>query len=192
MSVDMSVLESLGINLYSNAAAVISELVANSWDADANRVTIDWKHDNQLVIISDDGCGMTPTQVNERFLTTGYQKRVVEGCSSAKFNRPYMGRKGIGKLSIFSIANTANIYSVTTTIANGEEIIASEAGLKIEVSDLRTKIRQKEPYYPDQVDVPEEYRGRGTTIVLSNLKTKRADLTGVHSRGLGATRRAGG
>jgi HSP90 family molecular chaperone len=38
MTVDLSVLESLGINLYSNAAAVLSELVANAYDADATLV----------------------------------------------------------------------------------------------------------------------------------------------------------
>jgi Histidine kinase-, DNA gyrase B-, and HSP90-like ATPase len=177
MTVDMSVLESLGINLYSNAAAVISELVANAWDADANRVSIEWKNNNQMVIIADDGCGMTPLEVNQRFLTAGYQKRAVEGNTSKKFHRLYMGRKGIGKLSIFSIANTASVYSVTTKIVDGQELIATEAGLKIEVQDLRAKIREKKPYHPEPLPIPDEYRRRGTTIVLTNLKTERADLT---------------
>jgi hypothetical protein len=44
MTVDLSVVESLGINLYSNAAAVLTELVANAYDADAGTVTIDWKN----------------------------------------------------------------------------------------------------------------------------------------------------
>ena len=43
MTVDLSVLEALGINLYSNAAAVLSELVANAYDADSTCVTITWK-----------------------------------------------------------------------------------------------------------------------------------------------------
>ena len=38
MSLDMRVLQHLGIRLYSNVAAVISELVANSWDAEATEV----------------------------------------------------------------------------------------------------------------------------------------------------------
>ena len=42
MTVDLSVLDSLGINLYSNAAAVLSELVANAYDADATQVEITW------------------------------------------------------------------------------------------------------------------------------------------------------
>lgn len=177
MTVDMSVLESLGINLYSNAAAVISEMVANAWDADANQVAIEWRTSSGKVIIADDGTGMTPKQINERFLVAGYQKRIKEGKFSKKFARPFMGRKGIGKLSVFSIANTAYIYSVTTAGEGENETLASEAGLKIEVEDLRERILERKPYHPVSVTIPDEYRQRGTTIVLTNLKTQRADLT---------------
>ena len=38
MTVDLNVIEHLGINLYSNIAAVLSEAVANAWDADAEHV----------------------------------------------------------------------------------------------------------------------------------------------------------
>jgi hypothetical protein len=37
MTVDLNVLDHLGINLYSNIAAVLTEAVANAWDADASR-----------------------------------------------------------------------------------------------------------------------------------------------------------
>ena len=40
MTVDLNVLEHLGINLYSNIAAVLTEAVANAWDADASQVAI--------------------------------------------------------------------------------------------------------------------------------------------------------
>ena len=40
MSLSLNVLNHLGINLYSNVPAVLSEIVANSWDADAENVTI--------------------------------------------------------------------------------------------------------------------------------------------------------
>ena len=41
MSIDFNVLNHLGINLYSNIPAVLSEVVANSYDADATEVNID-------------------------------------------------------------------------------------------------------------------------------------------------------
>ena len=69
MTVDLSVLDSLGINLYSNAAAVLSELVANAYDADATKVDITWEQ-GERVTVGDDGCGMT-VGGNERTLPEG-------------------------------------------------------------------------------------------------------------------------
>ena len=40
MTVDLNVLDHLAINLYSNIAAVLTEAVANAWDADAETVDI--------------------------------------------------------------------------------------------------------------------------------------------------------
>lgn len=104
LTVDIATVDSLGRNLYSNAAAVLSEFVANAWDADATRVEIQFDPNNSISIL-DNGCGMTDGELNSRFLTVGYRKRVVEGMASPRFKRPYMGRKGIGKLSAFSLAD---------------------------------------------------------------------------------------
>ena len=38
MTINLNVLNHLGINLYSNVPAVLSEVVANAWDADATNV----------------------------------------------------------------------------------------------------------------------------------------------------------
>src|SRR3954465_12046878 len=86
MTVDLSVLDSLGINLYSNAAAVLSELVANAYDADATKVDITWDQ-GQGVTVTDDGCGMTVGEMNDRFLKVGYRKRDEsnEGNQSPRF-----------------------------------------------------------------------------------------------------------
>ncbi|WP_181440300.1 ATP-binding protein [Curtobacterium sp. MCLR17_042] len=57
MTISLNVLNHLGINLYSNVPAVLSEVVANAWDADATRVDIDVA--GGTVTITDDGHGMT-------------------------------------------------------------------------------------------------------------------------------------
>ena len=46
MSIDFNVLNHLGINLYTNIPAVLSEVVANSYDADATNVDI-IMHENE-------------------------------------------------------------------------------------------------------------------------------------------------
>lgn len=171
MSVDLAIIESLGINLYSNAAAVLSELVANAYDADATTVRIAWKRDEDqnVVEVVDNGSGMNLDDINNKFLRTGYKKRQAEGNTSQFWQRPFMGRKGIGKLSVFSIARNVRVYSTK----NGE----SSLGLRIEIEKLEKRITAKKDYHPDPIEVPEEYRSKGTVIVLSNLKRKRADLT---------------
>lgn len=171
MSVDLAIIESLGINLYSNAAAVLSELVANAYDADATVVKITRKtDDNQDVIeVVDNGCGMDVNDINEKFLVTGYKKRQVEGKISNLWKRPFMGRKGIGKLSVFSIAQHVQVYSTKTG--------ANSVGLEIRIEKLEERITAKKPYHPDPIEIPDEYRSEGTTIVLRSLKRKRADLT---------------
>ena len=139
MTVDLSVLESLGINLYSNAAAVLSELVANAYDADSTLVTIDWKQGDERVVVKDDGVGMTVADLNDRFLKVGYKKRLKEGFESEKFSRPFMGRKGIGKLSVFSIAKVVSVYS---TPEGGPSIFTSVALHHYHIFQLEARLQR--------------------------------------------------
>ncbi|MHB8510247.1 MAG: BbrUII/HgiDII family restriction enzyme [Candidatus Dormibacteria bacterium] len=174
MTVDLSVLESLGINLYSNAAAVLTELVANSYDADATRVKIDWKQQGERIVVSDNGKGMSRAELNDRFLKVGYKKRQAEGGNSARWGRPYMGRKGIGKLSVFSVSKNVSVFSSTKDGASN--------GLCIKVADLEAAINAGGTYYPAAIDVPPAFAVQGTFIVLDDLKSKRANLTAAALR----------
>ncbi len=62
MNVDLNVLNHLGINLYTKIPAVLSEAVANAYDADATEVKINICSD--CVTISDNGNGMSNSEVN--------------------------------------------------------------------------------------------------------------------------------
>ena len=169
MKISMSVLEALGINLYSNAAAVVSEIVANAWDADANLVSIDWNAgpEHAFVEITDDGSGMTRDDLKEKFLTVGYSKRTIEGGISSSYERPFMGRKGIGKLSVFSIADTVEVHSAR----NGER-----NAFRIEVDELKKRIEKEKPYNPEVIPVSPDLGDHGTLIRLTNLRRRRIDV----------------
>lgn len=100
LTISLNVLEHLGINLYSNVPSVLSEIVANAWDADADVVTINWHREDEKIEIQDTGSGMSPEDINKRFLTVGYRRRDDQPGDTLKGRKP-MGRKGIGKLSLF-------------------------------------------------------------------------------------------
>lgn len=176
MSLSLNVLNHLGINLYSNIPAVLSEIVANSWDADAENVRITIG-DNEIIIL-DDGCGMDEKDINQKFLFVGYQKR-EQSTKSEKFQRKYMGRKGIGKLSMFSIANEVEVYS-KKKISDRYEMNA----LKMSIADITAKIKSNKDdgtasnYYPTVLEYnATEITETGTKIVLKNLKKLTSTLT---------------
>lgn len=162
MTLSLNVLRHLGFGLYSNIAAVLSEVVANSWDADAQHVRICIDADGGEVIIEDDGHGMTIEDANQKYLVVGYERRKTESRTPG-LNRPVMGRKGIGKLSLFSIARTVEVHS----IRNGEK-----HGFIMDSDVIEEKIKhgKEAQYYPDDVESGAVDLHRGTRIVLRNMK----------------------
>ena len=164
MTLSLNLLNHLGINLYSNVPAVLSETVANAWDADAESVDIVIDKREGTIVITDDGHGMDLSDINGKYLTVGYRRRDSgnQGATSPKLKRPVMGRKGIGKLSLFSIARDIRIY----TIKNG-----TKSSFRMLLSEIEEKITRQESIYRPSVlrDFPDDLR-TGTRIVLSDLK----------------------
>jgi HSP90 family molecular chaperone len=117
LTLDMNVLNHPGIGLYSSAPAVLNELVANAWDAEATEVHIDLEAENKRIIMRDNGHGMNLNAVQSKFLPVGYARREKEGTDkSPTLHRPVMGRKGIGKLSMFTLANRYGKFPHEITI----------------------------------------------------------------------------
>ena len=73
LTLSLSVLKELGINLYSNVSAVIAETIANAWDADAENVSIKLDKDSGTIIITDDGHGMGMTSIGLTWMPCGHK-----------------------------------------------------------------------------------------------------------------------
>ena len=167
MTVDLNVLDHLGINLYSNIAAVLTEAVANAWDADAEKVEIKVDSKAEWIEIYDDGVGMTVDDMNDKYLRVGYRRR-EEDTEHGKFTakgRQVMGRKGLGKLSLFSIAKVIDVQSAKEGVAHG---------LRMSVDGIHESVQKKEPFYrPDSLPEEEITVTKGTKIVLREIKRQR-------------------
>ena len=168
LALDLNVLEHLGINLYSNVPAVLSEIVANAWDADASEVRVTWKKEAGTITIQDDGMGMTPDDLQNRFLTVGYRRRDEQPGTTPKGRRP-MGRKGIGKLSLFSIAKIVRIETTKDGL---------KGAFRMNLDDIRKNIREGgEPgksgtYEPEMLSTDGIDFPKGTRITLSELQRR--------------------
>lgn len=171
LTISLNVLEHLGINLYSNVPSVLSEIVANAWDADATEVRVDWDRQNGRIVIKDDGVGMTPNEVNARFLTVGYRRRDGQPGLTGR-NRHPMGRKGIGKLSLFSIADRVQIE----TVKQGKQ----PSAFRMCLSDIREKINEGGGtglYHPELVVDADIDFPHGTRITLTELHKRQTIRT---------------
>lgn len=170
LDIDLNVLNHLGLNLYSNVPAVLAELIANSWDADATQVDIEIRRDSTgadgaSIVITDDGCGMDDTDVRQKYLKVGYQRRQGPSSDRTPGGRPVMGRKGIGKLSIFSIAGNARVFTRKET--------APLIGIEMDVMEIQRAIDEDGKYHPDRVDAEGKVLGAsGTVIELRKLKKR--------------------
>lgn len=109
-NISLSVLNHLGRNLYRSFVTVLGEAVSNSWDADAKNVWIDIDKEGGKFVIKDDGEGMSSDDFQNKFLKIGYSKRKGGERKSPK-GRPYIGRKGIGKLALLSCADKITVIS---------------------------------------------------------------------------------
>jgi Histidine kinase-, DNA gyrase B-, and HSP90-like ATPase len=164
LTTTLDVLDELGIKMYTNSAAVLSEIIANAWDADARvvDVAVMGKGAARTLSIEDDGVGMSEVDINARFLTVGYQRRDVKGGGVTPSGRKVMGRKGIGKLSSFSIADVIEVHTVKGR---------SRLAFRLDIAKLRARAKAKATYEPDEIPCARDLK-KGTRIVLSRLKPK--------------------
>jgi uncharacterized protein (TIGR02391 family) len=167
MTFTPNTIEHLGVRLYSTLPPVVSELVANAYDADASLVQVvldDSDETCKTITVIDDGHGMTFAEINSKFLRIGRNRRNSEGSQVSVGGRPVIGKKGLGKLSFFGIANEIIVKTVKEGLRN-EFILRWQDIINIDedhdLSNYNPEIRV--------CDQPTD-ENHGTTIALHGIK----------------------
>jgi hypothetical protein len=166
--ISLSVLNHLGRNLYRSFATVLGEAISNAWDADAANVYIYIDSEESRLIIKDDGLGMDDNDFQNKLLRIGYSKR-KKGIASSK-KRPFIGRKGIGKLALLSCAERITIISKK----QGEDYIGGtidNSGLdKAITDDLTPREYSLEDWSLAVFGKHINNHQQGTIILFENIK----------------------
>jgi len=167
LTIDLNTLNHLGIGLYSNIPAVVSEVVANSWDADATDVNIKIDKVKGTIEVIDNGVGMNKDDINDRYLKVGYPRRQSQP-TVTNLGRHVMGRKGIGKLSLFSIADVIEVRSIKL---DGSGKVESKNGFIMDANSIQKVIKTgKGPYKPTPLTQSQIGIKKGTKIILKSLR----------------------
>ena len=164
MRFDPQTIKHLGLRMYSTLPPALSELISNSYDADAENVQIILKEEHERPVeieVVDDGCGLSFDEINEKFLVIGRNRREKGDEPSPRFRRLPTGKKGLGKLALFGLAKVITITTVKDSQLNQFEL------------NWDVLMDSRDNYNPKVIkhDEPTEERN-GTKISLKDLKRK--------------------
>lgn len=176
----------LGVKMYAGRPVpAIAELISNAWDADAKRVDVTlpldepWSAAEQshVIVVADDGNGMTWDMVRDAYLDVGRDRRLADNTDRSPGGRLLQGRKGVGKLAGFGIADIVEIQTVHEA---PDPSIKKKALIWFRLS-LATLRRERNDaavdlIYAGPIDTapPGARRKKGTTVTLRQLHERRA------------------
>ncbi len=118
MSFDPMTIEHFGLRLYSHLPPVLNELVSNAYDADSSSVEVSVPTgaitEASEVVVRDFGHGMDANDLRTEYLVIARPRRGPHSANvfSKSGKRKVTGRKGLGKLSVFGVADEMELRSV--------------------------------------------------------------------------------
>ena len=169
---EIGTIDHLGVKLYSTIPPMIAELISNAWDADAHNVYLYFNDGtSKSIVVKDDGSGMDFDELNEKFLKIGRNRRIATRSDQTPGNRFVLGKKGLGKLSMFGIGKKITI----STIKNGKK---NSFQMDYDAIKACSQHKTYEPVLLDyEIDTEEV---SGTEIKIENLARQSGfDLQGI-------------
>lgn len=164
-SVDAGVIDRLGTELVARQETAVSELVKNSYDADAVKVTLKFEDSDSIggtLFIDDDGLGMTKNQLINGFMRISSTDKLRNPLSE-RYKRKRAGQKGIGR---FAVQRLGEKLTITTQTLNDDFALVltidwnKYQGDK-DLSNITNKI----------ISVPKR-KEEGTTLKIEGLKDR--------------------
>ena len=189
MRISRLTIDKLGIQMYDRVSAVLAELIANAYDADAENVRITLPFGQYLarqrqgqledqgfeIVVEDDGCGMTADEVNEYYLNVGYNRRASRNEVTPEYGRRVMGRKGIGKLAPFGICHEVEVITAGGNLTpEGYRV----ANLVLDLPNMLDEQHDEDgnplPYHPQPGQLDGTYEQKsGTKLIMRRFGRKR-------------------
>ena len=161
LTFDINTINHLGVKLYSTIPPMLAELVANAWDADSHNVWISLSDQNKEITVTDDGSGMSFDDLNDKFLKVGRNRRIELNEDKTAGGRPVLGKKGLGKLSMFGIGKDITV----TSICNQKV-----TSFRMNYDEIKNK---GDSYRPVMLKTEENTdRPSGTSIVIGRIRRK--------------------
>ncbi len=160
---DPKTIKHLGVQMYQTLPPVLAELISNSYDANASWVKIKFTDidGRKQIVVVDNGDGMSFSEIRDNFLVIGKNRREDE-LKESRNKRKVTGRKGLGKLAVFGIANLMQVQTIKEGLLNAFNM------------DLDVILNAGTGTYQPEIineDIPTD-KHSGTLITLRDIKRR--------------------
>ena len=165
----------IGRDLITNDFVAVFELVKNSFDADARSVQI--LFDDDRIVITDDGKGMSEADILGKWLFVAYSAKRV-GTEDADYRdgisqrgRAYAGAKGVGRFSCDRLGSRLQLSSRS----NGGSVQILDVDWTRYEQDAEEEFGHIEVYLYQALEFPDPETqpgsGHGTVLTISDLRS---------------------
>jgi hypothetical protein len=164
-SVDAGVIDKLGRELVGRKETAVSELVKNSYDADAKKVDlifIESDLEGGTLEITDDGSGMSRKELIDGFMKISSTDK-VHNPTSPKYKRERAGRKGIGRFAVQRLGKRLTIISQKES---------SNVAIKVEIDWNKYHGDQDLLTISNKIEEVSKKQESGTTLLIHELRDK--------------------
>jgi len=182
---DVSTFRLLGRELITDRITALFELVKNSYDANSDNVTVEFinvgnKSEESKIIISDDGLGMSYTDIKNKWMVIGTNSKRNSRLSPAPYYRAMVGKKGVGRFAVDKLGSTMTLRtkqkdssSITVLQTDWKEYEKLSEQLDLfDSSDEKNDKKRK--FFTDIVNKTwievENTERQGTTIEITSIR----------------------
>lgn len=169
-SIDAGIINRLGKELVGRQETALSELVKNSYDADASTVDIYFdrcEDEGGTLIIKDNGIGMNREQLINGFMRLSSSDK-IHNPKSQKYNRTRAGRKGIGRFATQRLGE--ELIVVTQTLD-------APKALKVSINWNKFENDADLILVSNQIEEIEKTQDEGTILTINLLREKWNDAS---------------
>jgi hypothetical protein len=134
ITVSSHIIDELSSGLYESPSACLKELLNNSYDADTRVVDMLVKPDADVIVIEDDGTGISKAEFERHFrrIARSYKREASDRTPSG---RPVIGKIGIGFIAANEICDRMQIESTKAGSRERLSVTIDFAAMRMDLSE---------------------------------------------------------
>ena len=173
--VEARLLQELGERLVASPEVALLELVKNASDADAPecQVALGVFRGQSILVISDNGDGMTESDFRTRWMRIATNSKREP--FTKRFQRPVTGQKGIGRFAIRFLGSAVKLTSVAVDPTTGRK---QQLDAIFDWRRLDRKVILRDAKVPFRITAVSDDVPTGTRLLVTRLKRDLHDAVG--------------